>query len=210
MVRRALEGWGRLTPSRTVPRSPITFELLIQMRSKLRSICWSKFEARLFSAAFSLAFFGALRVGEVVLEQKRDGGSRGLLLQDVSMSQSDLRVHIRNSKTDQVGRGAVIRLSATGEKGPCPVKDLKRYLSLRPAGEGPLFIHENGHPLVRHQFTKVMRKVVVACGRKASEFAPHSFRIGAATTAAHWGLSARRIKDLGRWRSDAFKVYVRK
>lgn len=210
VVRRAVEGWGRLTPSKPIPRRPITLELLAQMHTKLRSICWSKFEARLFSAAFSLAFFGALRVGEVVLEPKRDGGSRGLLLQDVSMSPSDLQINIRNSKTDQLGRGAVIRLPASGEGGPCPVKDLKRYLALRPVGEGPLFIHEDGHPLVRHQFTKVMRKAIVACGLEASEFAPHSFRIGAATTAAHWGLSVKRIKDLGRWRSDAFKTYVRK
>lgn len=210
VVRKALEGWGHLAPPSKAVRQPITFELLSRMRAKLRVVCWSKYEARLFSAAFSIAFFAALRVGEVVMEARQDGGSRGLLLQDVCLSPVEVRIVVRNSKTDQLGRGAVIRLPVTGEPGPCPVKDLRKFLAVRPSGKGPLFIHENGRPLARHQFSKVMRKVISACGVPAYGFAPHSFRIGAATTAAHWGLSAHRIKDLGRWKSDAFKGYVRK
>ncbi len=37
----------------------------------------------------------------------------------------------------------------------------------------------------------------------------HSFRIGAATTAAHKGLSQQQIQELGRWSSEAFKSYIR-
>lgn len=208
VVRRALEGWGRLGARPPLVRKPITFDLLTSMRSKLRSICWSRYEARLFSAAFSLAFFGALRVGEVVLEVIRGRESRGLLLQDVTLSPSEVVLSIRNSKTDQLGRGATLRLPATGGKGPCPVKDTSKYLNLRPQGQGPFFIHENGAPLARHQFAKVMRKVIAACGLTAADYAPHSFRIGAATSAAHWGLSVERIKNMGRWKSNAFRGYV--
>ena len=210
VVRKALEGWGRLCPPRAPGRRPISFELLTRMRMKLRSICWTKYEARLFSAAFSLAFFGALRVGEVVLEPIQGGGSRGLLLQDVLLSSSEVVLTIRSSKTDQLGRGAVIRLPATKEAGPCPVKDTSKFLAVRSPAGGPFLVHADGTPLARHQFSRVMRKVIMACGHPASEYAPHSFRIGAATAAAHWGLSAARIKDLGRWKSEVYKGYVRK
>ena len=37
----------------------------------------------------------------------------------------------------------------------------------------------------------------------------HSFRIGAATTAATRGFTDRQIQTMGRWKSAAFKRYIR-
>ena len=37
----------------------------------------------------------------------------------------------------------------------------------------------------------------------------HSFRIGGASAAAAGGLTDSEIRTLGRWSSDAFRVYVR-
>ena len=46
-------------------------------------------------------------------------------------------------------------------------------------------------------------------GLEASKFAGHSFRIGAATTAAARGVEDSLIKTLGRWESSAYLLYVR-
>ncbi|XP_077778975.1 uncharacterized protein LOC144326297 [Podarcis muralis] len=210
IVRKTLEGWRRQHPPSVDRRRPITIDILTQIHKKLRAICWSKYEARLFSAAYSIAFFGALRIGEVVCERGADCLQRGILLSDLSLSESELIVQVRSSKTDQLGKGALLRLLAVQGSGPCPVRDTRRFLYLRPRGPSPFLIHADGSPLSRHQFTRVLRTALTACGFPAAEFAAHSFRIGAATTAMHLGLSTERIKDLGRWKSNAYRAYVRK
>ncbi|KAM4651127.1 uncharacterized protein O3C94_013674 [Discoglossus pictus] len=51
-------------------RRPITFALLLRMAQVLEVKCRTPFESLLFRTAFSLAFFGAFRIGEeVVLHQ---------------------------------------------------------------------------------------------------------------------------------------------
>ena len=40
-------------------------------------------------------------------------------------------------------------------------------------------------------------------------YAGHSFRIGAATTAIAGGIPVDVIKTLGRWKSQAYQLYVR-
>ena len=46
-------------------------------------------------------------------------------------------------------------------------------------------------------------------GINQSKYALHSFRIGAATTAAAAGIPAWLIKTLGRWNSNAYLAYIR-
>ena len=44
---------------------------------------------------------------------------------------------------------------------------------------------------------------------EASTYADHSFRIGAATTVAEWGIADSVIKMMGYWDSSAYQLYVR-
>ena len=54
-----------------------------------------------------------------------------------------------------------------------------------------------------------VRKALVETGLAAKDYAGHSFRIGAATTAARQGLQDCQIKTLGRWESSAYTKYIR-
>ena len=40
-------------------------------------------------------------------------------------------------------------------------------------------------------------------------YSTHSFRIGAATTVKDVGISDAHIQMLGRWKSEAYKLYIR-
>ena len=63
-----LEGFQRLKqPSDS--KLPITEELLDRIIRNLPNVCTSFYEADLFSSAFSVAFHGLLRVGEIVLRK---------------------------------------------------------------------------------------------------------------------------------------------
>ena len=73
----------------------------------------------------------------------------------------------------------------------------------RGSGPGPFFRFSNGSPLTRESFvTKVRDALLVAGIENPSHYAGHSFRIGAATTAAAAGVEDSIIKTLGRWESS--------
>ena len=83
------------------------------------------------------------------------------------------------------------------------------YIQVRPSTEGPLFIHFGGSPLTRYQFSALLKEGIKAMGLSPAEFSPHSFRIGAATSAAVGGIPIDRIMTMGRWRSSAVNSYIR-
>ena len=91
----------------------------------------------------------------------------------------------------------------------CPVKAIKSYLAVRPNAQGPLLVHASGKPLTKKTLINETRKLLIKSGFKASNYAGHSYRIGAATTAAKAKLPSWLIKTLGRWSSDCYERYIK-
>jgi hypothetical protein len=77
-----------------------------------------------------------------------------------------------------------------------------------PPTNGPLFIHASGKPLTKQILTTETRKLLTKAGFDALNYAGHSYRIGAATTAAEAKLPSWLIKTLGRWSSDCYERYI--
>ena len=96
----------------------------------------------------------------------------------------------------------------TGKQVLCPVRALVQYLHLRGAAPGPLFLHADGTPLSRHWLASSISSIFSSAGVPGC-FSDHSFRIGAATSAASRGIPDHLIKTLGRWSSDAYQLYIR-
>jgi len=72
----------------------------------------------------------------------------------------------------------------------------------------PLFQAGRFHPLSRAAVTNTLCQLLRQSGLDHSLYSSHSFRIGAATTAAAAGLPAWLIKNLGRWCINAYLTYV--
>ena len=116
---------------------------------------------------------------------------------------------LKQSKTDQLRKGVTIVLGRTNKSPLCPVSALLSYLVVRGLAPGPLFTWDNGKFLTRAHFVEEVKKVLQLVGADASDFNGHSFRIGAASTAAANGMEDSLIKTLGRWESDAYQRYIK-
>ena len=61
----------------------------------------------------------------------------------------------------------------------------------------------------RHGLVNELHAALRLRGIPPSQYKGHSFRIGAATTAARCGLEDSLIQMLGRWKSSAYRTYIR-
>lgn len=206
MVRQAMKGYrrGRVQPD---TRRPVSFELLQELVEGLHRVCSSEYEVRLFTVAFVLAFFGAFRIGELVSKNKRGVG--GLQFSDVTWSAEGVQLFIGKSKMDQLGKGVAVSLFRAVPEAVCPVFTVQQFVKIRGPALGAFFRHKDGSSLSRFQFLAIFRRSLAEAGRDVSQFNTHSFRVGAATEAARWGLSPQVVRRIGRWESDRFKLYVR-
>ena len=78
-------------------RLPISREMLEQIIKTLPKICNSLYESKLFSAAFSLAFHGMLRVGELGQTGNKQSG-HSLNIEDINIQQHCLLLLLKTSK----------------------------------------------------------------------------------------------------------------
>ncbi|XP_067323198.1 integrase/recombinase xerD homolog [Anolis sagrei] len=208
-LHKLVTGWSRESHCPSDDRQPLTPDILKGLKQIWVQVCSSIYEQRLFHAAAVTAFFGALRVSELIPASKKDLSQRALLFSDVTISDQQLQIIVRSSKTDQRGKGSLISLSPCSDADICPVLAITQFRVMRGSTSGYFFCHHDGGPLTKYQFWSITDKALKLLGLGHLKFGTHSFRIGAASTAANLGYATERIKSLGRWKSDAYKGYVR-
>ena len=91
----------------------------------------------------------------------------------------------------------------------CPVAGILPYLALRGNQPGPLFLTKKGQGLTRQALRASLDVVLTKLRLQTCSYNTHSFRIGAATSAAQADIPDWCIKMLGRWKSDAYQRYIR-
>ena len=209
IIKKLLEGCQR-TRRRVDSRAPVTPMILQAICGLLHSACYNDYEAIMFKAAYLLAYYGLLRVSEIV-HSSRHYFHRGLLLKDVTFdaSFSSMTVVIRRSKTCQVGSPTSLRIPCEANSNMCAVCAMKHYFVLRSGVDGYFFQHQDNRPLTRSQFSAVLAKCIALSPFRGTSILSHSFRIGRASELAAKGFSEEIIMKLGRWRSSAYRSYIR-
>lgn len=159
-------------------------------------------------AACCTGFFGFMRAGEFTAT---GGTPPTLCLSDVSVNSHSfptmLRLFLRRTKTDPFGKGVEVFLGKSGVP-LCPISALLKYLEVRGKREGPLFVRTDGSPLSRDYLVRKVQQALALAGIDRGSYSGHSFRIGAATSAAAAGVPSHLIKALGRWNSEAYMLYI--
>ena len=165
---------------------------------------------RMLSAAFTLAFHGFLRVSEFTMPPHTHFNPRlHPAISHVVLHRKYFTFFIPRSKTDQLHKGHTIRLSHTTPTSSCPVKHMRAYMRTTHRTSGPLFTFSDGQPLTRRRCLHYLRRSLENAGHRPEDYNTHSFRIGAASTAAHEGASESTIQHRGRWSSSAVRAYLR-
>ena len=135
----------------------------------------------------------------------------GLDLADVQIEPRGVLVTVRQSKTDQDGRGE-IRAIVRGSPGFCAAEALESWLAIRGRNPGPLFgVMIGGVPqrYIDQQVSRVVATAARAAGLPG-RWSSHSLRAGMITTAAALGGSLEAIARHARHvRLDTTAGYIR-
>ena len=164
-------------------------------------------------AAFLTCFFGFMRSGEMCGQETQTGDQTAdLTYHDVAVDDianpRRIQLHLKKSKTDVFRQGASIHIGRTDDD-LCPVAALLSWMIRRGSQPGPLFTWASGKALTRSTFVTKLREALEEAGIDSRGFSGHSFRSGAATTAATRGITDHQIKQLGRWKSSAYLRYIK-
>jgi len=156
-------------------------------------------------ALLLIGFAAAFRRSELV----------GLDYDDVEHVRQGIVLHLRRSKTDQMGEGRKIAIPH-GRTRWCPVRHLADWIVSAGIEHGPIFrsIDRHGHiapdRLSGGAVSAIIKKRVEAAGFDPDTFSGHSLRAGLATSAAMAGASMWKIRQQTGHTSDAMLLrYIR-
>ena len=199
-VRQMLQALKKVSPSSPDTRRPISECLLFQLLDKIPTLGLPAYESTLFATMFLFAFYFGLRIGEITSSQ------HNLQYDEIKVTPSSVVITFHSHKHSN--RQSLPHSIQPTSLRHCPVAYAIKYLNFRPPLPGPFFMLRN-KPISSKQFSSKLRQLLILLNLPHQSYSPHSFRIGAAT---HWfskDLSEQRIRQLGRWSSNAFSSYIR-
>ena len=159
----------------------------------------------LFATIMSCCFYGCHRSGELILKSKKSIDWRKIIKRSsLHFSHGYAGYRLPYHKTDPFFRGTDILFST--QDSADPISLLWEYVNRRDKLHGArraLFLREDGSHPTRAWFDSKLFSFV------DRSFGGHSPRAGGATYYASLGLSESVIMALGRWSSEAWKIYIR-
>jgi hypothetical protein len=198
-------------------RLPITVDILKNICQILRHGCFGPYLDCLMEAACLLAFFAFLRCGELTTSSSSFSPDINLCLEDIQLvyqheTATEFYIYIKVSKTDPFRQGCRVHIFRHSTA-ICPIQAMVRYLTVRKPlsadSLSPLFLLPDYSPLSRKSFLHMLDIIMCRLGFNSKLFTGHSFRIGAATSAAKAHVPDHLIQSMGRWKSSCYKTYIR-
>ncbi len=188
LLRYLLTAIRRSSARKPLQRHPITPTLLVTLKTQLHQSDLASRDWAMFWAAFTLAFYGFLRASEYTSPSSRHFNPRYHLSWSSIQIRKESMMQLRRSKTDRFGHSVTLVIGPTGTS-TCSVAAMRAFLRKRNhSRNGPLFVLQCGRFLTRRKVSSMLRVLLHSTGVDPTGYSSHSFRIGAATTAAAAGL----------------------
>jgi hypothetical protein len=179
-----------------------------------RQKLWDKSSKQIFWTASCLAFFGSLRMGEILHETENSfDQNSSLLWGDLQVLNNSWIIHIRSPKS-RAKNGEFVDLFTFKGHNCCPVSALFKWQELSKHSNNmslPVFMFNNGKLLTKTNFNTTIRELLFQkLGKNALLVSGHSFRAGIPSAIAKSKISNSAVAKLwGRWKSDSYTLYMR-
>jgi hypothetical protein len=206
LVHRTLQGCKRIRATPTSRKRALTINDLETVIDALSSS--TDYDDCLFLTQLLTGFFALFRLGEMTypddisLRDPRKVTKRN----SVHVDESSYKLFLPGHKADRFFEGNTIIVRKNQQKFD-PHKHFVAYLRARDCKfpfSSPLWLTSKGVIPTRSFFIRRLRQFF------DSDTAGQSLRAGGATSLAENGVPPSIIQAIGRWASDAFKIYVRK
>lgn len=207
LVKNTLTGAKKRFGTDTNRKDPLAIEDVI---SVCESLIGPSHDDLLFMALLLCAFYGVHRLGELVDHDRPDlrDSNKNIKRTSVKFYEKDecISYWLPKHKADALFAGSeVVIKKLHDDLDPVPI--VRRYISSRDSRfplHYQLFLTSAGNPPTRAWFMRRFRR------HFTGNVSGHSPRSGAATFLATLGWPRDLIQRMGRWKSDAFEMYVRK
>ncbi len=189
-------------------RKPFTEKMVHELIMALPEVLEDPYMIVMFAALFSWAYYGGLRCSEYTMPVVAD---HNLHINDICRlekgDRSAYRLRFRSYKHSPDYIPDFIMTQAKNQLF-CPVFLMDQYLNVRKDVSEDLFVDHVG-PVTRLELDNLLTDCLNHLGWDVNSYESHSFRIGRATDWMSQGYSPAQIMQMGRWRSEAYKVYLR-
>ncbi len=221
MLLRGIENAASRTNARGRSVAPFTFRVLGAVKKRLKNLKWKKPSKLVLWACCCAGYFGSFRAGELLAKSETGFDKNSdLLWSDVKFSstragKANAKIRIRAPKTRNPG-GIVVDLFSFEAKSFCPIRALKQLRTAqRRAGiwrpDKPVFRFGSGKNLTVRNLSRTLKKVLRKTEMGKLNITASSLRSGVPTDMESrpdlFGDS--QIKNWGRWRSDAYRRYMK-
>jgi len=198
-------------------RRVVTFPLLTNIGTRIAHTDWDPLTKQVVWAAATTAFFGSLRLGEILASSESGHSLKSDLTWNDVKASSEFSILVRIKQPKSGERAEFVDLFQFEGYSCCPVMALKN-LRQKQIDAGvydpnlPVFRFGDSKNLTMSQFNNILRSLPEdICVDGESSITCHSFRAGIPSTISLFPdlATSDLIKGWGRWASDCYLRYTR-
>jgi len=195
-------------------RLAMTLPLLKLLGHHISKQNWSNKNKQVIWTASCTAFFGTLRMGEILVLDSNNFDPRFTLTwQDVKSYKECWILHIKSPKSRKIG-GEFVNIFKFEGQNCCPfsaISTLKKMSEFEVSNNLPVFRLDNGKYLTKPVFNETISNLLAhLTGISEKTVSGHSFRAGIPSILGKTLPANNEIsKEWGRWKSQSCMLYAR-